>query len=153
MNRQAATDVVSVSVGATPASPSSPRTQGDAGVAPTKRSQQWADFYHENGYLVVENDSNSENMKFRVYDLDSIKVSNPIVLDGSETSAEIASKITAALDPDNMLDPSTIMLVEKERSQRWYERWYVWVGIGAVVGGGILTYQYMSREPDTVKGF
>ena len=46
-----------------------------------------------------------------------------------------------------------IMLVEKERSQRWYERWYVWVGVGAVLGGGILTYQYMSREPETVRGF
>lgn len=103
-------------------------------------------------YLVVESNSDS-NIKFRLYDIDAIKVSKPITLDGSETSAEITAKITAALDPDNMLDPGTIMVVEKQRSQRWYERWYVWVGIGAVVGGGILTYQYMSREPETVRGF
>lgn len=103
-------------------------------------------------FLVVESGTDT-NIKFRLYDIDAIKVSKPIVLDGSETSAEITAKITAALDPDNMLDPSSILVVEKQRSQRWYERWYVWVGIGAVVGGGVLTYQYMSREPETVRGF
>lgn len=103
-------------------------------------------------YLVVESGSDA-NIKFRLYDIDAIKVSKPIVLVGNETSTEIASKITAALDPENMVDPGTIMIMEKQRSQRWYERWYVWVGIGAVVGGGILTYQYMSREPETVRGF
>jgi len=122
---------------------------GKARLAKVKRL---AKLTKQTRYLVVESGTDS-NIKFRLYDIDAIKVSKPIVLDGSETSAEITAKITAALDPDNMLDPGTIMLVEKQRSQRWYERWYVWVGIGAVVGGGILTYQYMSREPETVRGF
>jgi len=122
---------------------------GKARLAKVKRL---AKLTKQTRYLVVESGTDS-NIKFRLYDIDAIKVSKPIVLDGSETSAEITAKITAALDPDNMLDPGTIMLVEQQRSQRWYERWYVWVGIGAVVGGGILTYQYMSREPETVRGF
>jgi hypothetical protein len=103
-------------------------------------------------FLVVESGTES-NIKFRLYDIDAIKVSKPIVLDGSETSAEITAKITAALDPENMVDPGTVMVVQKERSQRWYERWYVWVGIGAVLGGGYLTYNYMTREPDSIRGF
>jgi hypothetical protein len=103
-------------------------------------------------YLVVESGAD-DGIKFRLYDIDAIKVSKPIVLSGAETAQEITQKITAALEPDNMMDPTAIMVVEKERSQRWYERWYVWVGIAAVAGGGILTYQYMSREPETVRGF
>ncbi|MDQ3338653.1 MAG: PEGA domain-containing protein [Myxococcota bacterium] len=122
---------------------------GKARLAKVKRLEKLT---KQTRYLIVESNSDS-NIKFRLYDIDAIKVSKPIILNGSETSAEITAKITAALDPDNMLDPSTIMVVEKQRSQRWYERWYVWVGIGAVVGGGILTYQYMSREPETVRGF
>jgi len=122
---------------------------GKARLAKVKRL---AKLTKQTRYLVVESGTDT-SIKFRLYDIDAIKVSKPIVLDGSETSAEITAKITAALDPENMIDPGTIMVVEKQRSQRWYERWYVWVGIGAVVGGGILTYQYMSREPETVRGF
>ena len=103
-------------------------------------------------YLVAESSSDS-TIKFRLYDIDAIKVSKPIELTGSETATEMMSKISAALDPDNMLDPGTIMVVEKQRKQHWYERWYVWVGAAAVLGGGILTYEYMNREPDTVRGF
>lgn len=122
---------------------------GKARLAKVKRLQKLT---KQTRYLVVEN-SGDANIKFRLYDIDAIKVSRPIVLIGNESSQEIASKITAALDPENMVDPGTVMIVEKQRSQRWYERWYVWVGIGAVVGGGVLTYQYMSREPETVRGF
>jgi hypothetical protein len=123
---------------------------GKARLAKVKRL---AKLTKQTRYLVVESGGSDSDMKFRMYDIDAIKVSKPIVLTGSETSQEITAKIVAALDPDNMLDPSSIMIVEKQRSQRWYERWYVWVGIGAVLGGGILTYQYMSREPETVRGF
>jgi hypothetical protein len=122
---------------------------GKARLAKVKRLEKLT---KQTRFLVVESNSDS-NIKFRLYDIDAIKVSKPIILNGSETSAEITAKITAALDPDNMLDPSSIMVIEKQRSQRWYERWYVWVGVGAVLGGGILTYQYMSREPETVRGF
>jgi PEGA domain len=122
---------------------------GKARLAKVKRLQKLT---KQTRYLVVESGADS-NIKFRLYDIDTIKVSKPIILIGTESSQEIASKITAALDPENMVDPGTIMIVEKQRSQRWYERWYVWVGVGAVLGGGILTYQYMSREPETVRGF
>ena len=122
---------------------------GKARLAKVKRLQKLT---KQSRFLVVESGTDA-NIKFRLYDIDAIKVSKPIILVGNETSSEIASKITAALDPENMVDPGTIMLVEKQRSQRWYERWYVWVGVGAVLGGGILTYQYMSREPETVRGF
>lgn len=122
------------------------------GKARLQKVKRLAKLTKQTRYLVLENGGDS-NIKFRLYDIDAIKISKPIILDGSETSAEITAKITAALDPDNMQDPNTIMLVEQQRSQRWYERWYVWVGIGAVLGGGILTYQYMSREPEMVRGF
>jgi hypothetical protein len=122
---------------------------GKARLAKVKRLQKLT---KQSRFLVVESGGDT-NIKFRLYDIDAIKVSKPIVLDGSETSAEITAKITAALDPENMLDPGTVMVLEKERSQRWYERWYVWVGIGAVIGGGYLTYNYMTREPDSIRGF
>ncbi len=122
---------------------------GKARLAKVKRL---AKLTKQTRYLVLENGADS-NSAFRLYDIDAIKVSRPIVLDGSETSVEIAAKITSALDPDNMLDPAAIMVVEKQRSQRWYEKWYVWAGVAAVVGGGVLTYEYMSREPDTIRGF
>jgi hypothetical protein len=122
---------------------------GKARLAKVKRLQKLT---KQSRFLVVESGGDT-NIKFRLYDIDAIKVSKPIVLDGSETSAEITAKITAALDPENMVDPGTVMVLEKERSQRWYERWYVWVGIGAVIGGGYLTYNYMTREPDSIRGF
>lgn len=122
---------------------------GKARLAKVKRL---AKLTKQTRYLVLETGGDA-SIKFRLYDIDAIKVSKPIVLTGSETSAEITRKIVAALDPDNMIDPSAVMVVEKQRSQRWYERWYVWVGVGALVGGGILTYQYLNREPEMVRGF
>ena len=122
------------------------------GKARLQKVKRLAKLTKQTRYLVVESGS-EDKIRFRLYDIDAIKVSKPIVLDGSETSAEITAKITAALDPENMVDPTALMVVEKQRSQRWYERWYVWVGLGAVVGGGVLTYHYMSREPETVRGF
>jgi hypothetical protein len=105
-------------------------------------------------YLVVEDSNAAQQIRFRLYDVDNIKVSKPIELDlSSETNAEITAKIISALDPENMVDPGTVMVIERDRSQRWYERWYVWVGIAAVAGGGALTYHYMTREPTSIRGF
>ena len=122
------------------------------GKARLQKAKRLAKFTKQSRFLFVESGSDS-SLKFRLYDIDAVKVSKPIVLIGNETEREVTAKIFAAIDPENMVDPSTIMVVEKQHTQRWYERWYVWVGIGAVLGGGILTYQYMSREPETVRGF
>ena len=103
-------------------------------------------------FLVIE-EGNEDKVTVRVYDIDAKKVSKPMEFDANTSSMIIARKITAALDPDNMVEPSTVMIVEKQRRQHWYERWYVWAGIAAVAGGGVLTYQYMSREPSSVRGF
>jgi hypothetical protein len=103
-------------------------------------------------FLVIE-EGNEDKVTVRVYDTNTKKVSKPLDLEGTASSAAIARKVMAALDPDNMVEPSTVMIIEKNRSQRWYERWYVWVGVGAIVGGGIIGYQYMAREPTSVRGF
>jgi hypothetical protein len=106
-------------------------------------------------FLVIE-EGNEEKVTVRIYDIDAKKVSKPLELDHDVSAAAIARKVVAALDPDNMLEPSkvsTVMIVERPRSQHWYERWYLWVGIAAVTGGGVLGYQYATREPTTVRGF
>ena len=61
--------------------------------------------------------------------------------------------VNAAMDPDNMVNATQVTVIQADRKQRWYERWYVWVGVGAIVGGGILGYEYMSREPTSIRGF
>jgi hypothetical protein len=103
-------------------------------------------------FLVIEEGS-EDRVTVRVYDTNTKKVSKPLELEGTASSAAIARKVMAALEPDNMVEPSTVMIIEKQHTQRWYERWYVWVGVGAIVGGGIIGYQYMSREPTAVRGF
>ncbi|MEJ7598774.1 MAG: PEGA domain-containing protein [Kofleriaceae bacterium] len=103
-------------------------------------------------FLVIE-EGTEDKLTIRVYDLETKKVSKPLGIDSTASSAAIARKVLAALEPDNMLEPTSVMLIEKQRSQRWYERWYVWVGIGAVIGGGVIGYQYMSRDPSAVRGF
>lgn len=103
-------------------------------------------------FLVIEEGS-EEKLTLRFYDVDAKKVSKPIELPNETSSNGIARKLIAALDPDNMVEPTSMMIVEKQRSQRWYERWYVWAGVAAVAGGGFLGYQYMTREPTSIRGF
>lgn len=101
-------------------------------------------------FLVIE-DGEDERVTLRVYDVETKKVSRPLELDGELSSAAIARKVMAALDPDAMIEPSTVRIVEQPRAQHWYERWYVWAGIAAVAGGGALGYHYLSREPTMVR--
>ncbi len=104
-------------------------------------------------YLVIEA-GDEEKLTLRYYDTSASKVSKPIELLRDSSSNRIAKKLVAALDPDNMIEPTSITIIQKEqRSQRWYERWYVWAGIAAVAGGGFLGYQYMTREPTSIRGF
>lgn len=103
-------------------------------------------------FLVIE-ERTDEKLTLRFYDVGTKKVSKPFDVMNDSSSNGIARKLVAALDPDNMIEPTSIMIVEKQRRQRWYERWYVWAGIAAVAGGGYLGYSYMTREPTSVRGF
>jgi len=101
-------------------------------------------------YLMIE-DTGDDHVTVRFYDVDLKKVSKPVDLLDSASSATIMRLVNEALDPDSMIDATQITVIQAERKQRWYERWYVWVGVGAVIGGGVLGYQYMSREPTAVR--
>ena len=104
-------------------------------------------------FLVIE-DTNPERTVVRVYDVGTKKISKQIDVEGTASSAAIARKVLAALDPENLVDAGTVILVGGERRpKRWYQRWYVWAGVAAVVGGGALGYHYATREPTVVRGF
>jgi hypothetical protein len=106
--------------------------------------------------LFVE-DGGDDHVTVRVYDLESKKVSRPLDLEGTASSAAIARKIIAALDPDNMVDVNTVVVTQRVYDRPaptpWYGRWYVWAAIGAVAVGGYVSYDYMTREPTAVRGF
>jgi hypothetical protein len=104
--------------------------------------------------LIVEEGSD-DKVVVRLYDAQLKKVSKPIELEGGASSAAIARKIKAALDPDTMIDADAIAVAKAARGgQRWYERWYVWVAVGAVVAaGGFAGYELASRGPSSVRGF
>jgi hypothetical protein len=103
-------------------------------------------------FLVIE-ERTDEKLTLRFYDVGSKKVSKPFDVMNDSSSNGIARKLVAALDPDNMIEPSSVMIVERQRKQHWYERWYLWAGLAAVAGGGFIGYQYMTREPTSIRGF
>jgi hypothetical protein len=106
--------------------------------------------------LFVE-DGGEDHVTVRLYDVESKKVSKALEIEGTASSASIARKIIAALDPDNLVDVNTVVVtqrvVDAPRPTPWYGRWYVWVGVAAIAAGGYATYDYMSREPTAVRGF
>ena len=105
-------------------------------------------------FLVIE-DTSPDRTIVRVYDVDMSKISKQIDVEGSASSAAIARKVLAALEPENMVDARTVIVVGDgaPRPKRWYQRWYVWAGVAAVAGGGALGYHYATREPTAVRGF
>ncbi|MDB4962652.1 MAG: hypothetical protein JWP01_2651 [Myxococcales bacterium] len=120
------------------------------GKARLKRAKALSTVTGSRRYLVIE-DTGDDHVTVRIYDVDNKKVSKPVDLLDTASSATIMRLVNAALDPDTMIDATQVTVIQTERKQRWYERWYVWVGVGAVVGGGVLGYQYMSREPTAVR--
>jgi hypothetical protein len=124
------------------------------GAARLKKAKKLSPVAGTKVFVIVE-DSGAEHLTLRVYDTGAKKVSKPVEVDINASSQAIASKVLAALDPDNMIEPGQvpIMLVKDGHRQRWYERWYVWVGVAALAGGGALGYHYMTREPTEVRGF
>ena len=122
------------------------------GKARLKQANKLARVTGNKRYLVLE-DSGDDRVTVRLYDVGADKVSKPVDLLDTASSATIMRLVNAAMDPDNMVNATQVTVIQSERSQRWYERWYVWVGVGAIVGGGILGYEYMSREPTSIRGF
>jgi hypothetical protein len=104
--------------------------------------------------LVIE-EGGDDHVTVRIYDVGSRKVSRPLDLEGSATSAMIARKILAALDPENMTEASTVMVIERARPAAWYQHWYVWAGAALLLGGGIATYELVGRAepPGMIRGF
>ena len=102
--------------------------------------------------LFIE-DGNDDHVTVRLYDIELKKVSQPVELDGSASSAAIARKIKAALDPDNLVDANTLVFATRgaPEPQHWYSHWYVWAGAALVIGASAGTYEYMSREPTAVR--
>lgn len=105
-----------------------------------------------NRMLVIEEGAD-DHITLRVYDARTRKVSRPLELEGSASSAMIARKVLAALDPENMTEASTVVLADRPHAARWYEHWYVWAGAAALLGGGIATYELVGRDPTSIKGF
>jgi hypothetical protein len=135
-----AAKLVDATVTAAPGKARLKKAKALSGVTGTKR------------YLMIE-DAGDDRVTVRLYDVDMKKVSKPVDLLDSASSATIMRLVNAALDPDNLVDATQITVIQQERRQRWYERWYVWVGVGAVIGGGVIGYQYMTREPTSIRGF
>ena len=125
------------------------------GEARLKKVKGVSRFLGATRFLVIE-DTSPERTVVRVYDVDMKKVSKQIDVEGTASSAAIARKVLAALEPDGMVDAGTVIVMnDRARPKRWYERWYVWAGVAAVAGGGALGAYYMTRthEPSTIRGF
>lgn len=125
-----------------------------AGKPRLKRARALAKLTGTSRILFVEG-GDDNRVTLRLYDVDSKKVSQALELDGSASSAQIARKVIAALDPENLVDVNTVVvtrtLAEKRKPTPWYARWYVWAGVAAVAGGGYLAYDHMTSEPTAVR--
>ncbi len=93
--------------------------------------------------LVIE-DGGDNHITVRLYDVDAKKVSSQFELDGDAPSSDIAQKIKAALDPDNLVDVSQVAIATRVEPKRWYDHWYVWAGAAAIVVGAAGGYEYYS---------
>lgn len=124
-----------------------------AGKPRLKRARALAKLTGVPRMLVIE-DGGEDMVIVRLYDVDTKKVSKPLELEGTASSAVIARQIVAALDPENLVDVNTIVVaqrVEIAKPTPWYGRWYVWAAVAAVGVGSYATYEYMSREPTAVR--
>ncbi len=100
--------------------------------------------------LVIE-DGNEERVTLRLYDFESKKVSKPFMLENNMSSSSITQLVNAALDPDNLVSASSVVVIDRTPAPKVYERWYFWVGVAAVAAAGFATYSYMERSPTEVK--
>ena len=87
--------------------------------------------------LVIEGE---DELVVRVFDLDARTVTAPMSLREASRPAVLAE----------------LLGVEggyRDRDRQWYERWYVWVGVAALAGGGYATWEMTHREPTSIRGF
>lgn len=118
-----------------------------------KKTQKLSAYIGGAKLWVYVEDGGDEKVTLRVYDIGRKKVSQPVEIDVNASANAIQSKVMAALNPDNLMDPTSIMVIQEQRSPHWYERWYIWAGVAALAGGGYLTYHYATREPTSIRGF
>ncbi|MBE7450041.1 MAG: hypothetical protein HS111_14405 [Kofleriaceae bacterium] len=92
--------------------------------------------------LVIEGD---DELTVRVFDLDARTVSAPMSLREASRTAVLAELlgVDRALGGDR----------GRGGDRAWYERWYVWVGVAAVAGGGYAAWELSQREPTSIRGF
>jgi hypothetical protein len=76
-----------------------------------------------------------------VFDLDARTVSTPMSLRDASRTAVLAEML--GIDAG----------YARPRDRAWYERWYVWVGVAAVAGGGYAGWEMTHREPTSIRGF
>jgi hypothetical protein len=118
-----------------------------------KHTKALAQLAGVNRLLVIE-DGGEDRIAMRVYDVRARKVSKLVELDGDTSAAVIAREVTAALEPDNMLDADAAAPA-RAGDTPWYGRWYVWAGAAVVLGGaGVLGYEALHHaQPATLRGF
>ena len=129
-------------------------TAAPPGKARLKRARALSRLTGVKRMLFVEG-SNDDHVTVRLYDVQLKKVSKPLDLDGAASSSMIARKVAAALDPENLIDADTVIVATDVRPEpmHWYQHWYVWAGAAAILGGGFASFEYMTREPTSVRGF
>ncbi|HTR50579.1 MAG TPA: hypothetical protein VMJ10_07725, partial [Kofleriaceae bacterium] len=129
-----------------------------AGKPRLKRTRALAKLTGVTRMLVVE-EGDADHITMRLYDVEARKVSKPLEFDTDATSAVIARKVAAALEPDNLVDVDTVVVADKAapaEPMHWYQHWYVWagvLGVATAVGGGIAAYDYSHRAPTSIRGF
>jgi tetratricopeptide (TPR) repeat protein len=89
--------------------------------------------------LVIEGE---DELTVRVFDLDARTVSSPMSLRQASRTAVLAELLGVEQG-----------FRERDRDRAWYERWYVWVGVAALAGGGYATWELTHREPTSIRGF
>jgi hypothetical protein len=128
-----------------------------AGKPRLKRTRALAKLTGVTRMLVVE-EGDEDHITMRLYDVQARKVSKPLQFDTDATSAVIARKVAAALEPENLVDVDTVIVKDQGNAepQRWYQHWYVWagvLGVATAIGGGIAAYDYSHRTPTSIRGF
>jgi hypothetical protein len=87
--------------------------------------------------LVIEGE---DELVVRVFDLDARTVTAPLSLREATRPAVLADLLGVEGGA-----------LGRDRDRRWYERWYVWVGVAALAGGGYVTYEMATREPTSIR--
>ena len=83
-----------------------------AGKPRLKRARALAKLTGVTRMLFVE-DGGDDHITVRLYDVETKKVSKPLDIEGAASSAAIARKVIAALDPENLVDVNTVVVTQR----------------------------------------